>query len=67
LWAGRYFENLHTDAYHYLLKHGIYPVGNSFSGIIEASNLGVYTVNIGSCQKGRVRGIYSFVLNNKNA
>lgn len=51
-----YFENLHTDAYHYLLKNSICLVGNSSSGLIEAPSLGIYTVNIGDRQKGRVRG-----------
>lgn len=51
-----YYENLHTDAYHYLLKHAVCLVGNSSSGIIEAPSLGIYTVNIGDRQKGRVRG-----------
>lgn len=51
-----YFENLHTDAYHYLLKNAICLIGNSSSGIIEAPSLGIYTVNIGDRQKGRVRG-----------
>ncbi len=51
-----YFENLHTDAYHYLLKKSICLIGNSSSGIIEAPSLGVYTINIGDRQKGRVRG-----------
>lgn len=51
-----YFENLHTDAYHYLLKNGICLIGNSSSGIIEAPSLGIYTVNIGERQQGRVRG-----------
>lgn len=51
-----YFENLHTDAYHYLLKHSICLIGNSSSGIIEAPSLGIYTINIGDRQKGRVRG-----------
>lgn len=51
-----YFENLHTDAYHYLLKHSIALIGNSSSGIIEAPSLGIYTINIGSRQDGRVRG-----------
>lgn len=51
-----YFENLHTDAYHYLLKKSICLIGNSSSGIIEAPSLGIYTVNIGDRQKGRVRG-----------
>ena len=51
-----YYENLHTDAYHYLLKNGICLIGNSSSGIIEAPSLGIYTVNIGNRQAGRVRG-----------
>lgn len=51
-----YFENLHPDAYHYLLKHSIGLIGNSSSGIIEAPTLGAYTINIGDRQKGRVRG-----------
>lgn len=51
-----YFENLHTDAYHYLLKHSICLIGNSSSGIIEAPSLGIYTINIGKRQDGRVRG-----------
>ncbi len=51
-----YYENLHTDAYHYLLKNAICLIGNSSSGIIEAPSLGIYTINIGDRQKGRVRG-----------
>lgn len=51
-----YYENLHSDAYHYLVKNSICLIGNSSSGIIEAPSLGVYTVNIGSRQDGRVRG-----------
>lgn len=51
-----YYENLHTDAYHYLLKHGICLIGNSSSGLIEAPSLEIYTINIGDRQKGRVRG-----------
>lgn len=51
-----YFENLHTDAYHYLLKNSIGLIGNSSSGIIEAPSLGIFTINIGDRQKGRVRG-----------
>lgn len=51
-----YYENLHTDAYHYLVKHAIALVGNSSSGLIEAPSLGTYTVNIGDRQAGRVRG-----------
>lgn len=51
-----YFENLHSDAYHYLLKHSLCLIGNSSSGIIEAPSLGIFTINIGDRQKGRIRG-----------
>ena len=51
-----YFENLHSDAYHYLVKNSICLIGNSSSGIIEAPSLGVFTINIGHRQDGRVRG-----------
>lgn len=51
-----YYENLHTDAYHYLLKNGLCLIGNSSSGIIEAPSLGIFTINIGDRQAGRVRG-----------
>lgn len=52
----RYFENLRTSAYHYLIKRSICLVGNSSSGLIEAPSLGAWTVNIGDRQAGRVRG-----------
>lgn len=52
----KYFENLHPDEYHYLVKNSIALIGNSSSGIIEAPTLGTYTINIGDRQKGRVRG-----------
>lgn len=51
-----YYENLHPDAYHHLVKHSICLIGNSSSGLIEAPSLGVCTVNIGDRQAGRVRG-----------
>lgn len=51
-----YYENLHTDAYHYLLKHSLGLIGNSSSGLIEAPSLLIPTLNIGHRQDGRVRG-----------
>lgn len=39
-----------------MLKNSICLIGNSSSGIIEAPSLGIYTINIGDRQKGRVRG-----------
>ena len=51
-----YYENLHTDAYHYLVKNALLLMGNSSSGIIEAPSLGTWTINIGHRQDGRVKG-----------
>ena len=51
-----YFENISNDSYLYLLKNSVALIGNSSSGIIEAPSLGVYTINIGHRQDGRVHG-----------
>ena len=51
-----YYENLPTNDYHYLLKNSIGLIGNSSSGLIEAPTLGIYTINIGDRQEGRIRG-----------
>ena len=51
-----YYENLPTAGYHYLVKHSLGLIGNSSSGLIEAPSLGVFTINIGDRQAGRVRG-----------
>ena len=51
-----YYENLNSDSYHYLLQQSLGLIGNSSSGIIEAPSLGIYTVNIGERQRGRIRG-----------
>ena len=51
-----YFENLHPDGYHFLLRRSLGLIGNSSSGIIEAPSLGIYTVNVGDRQAGRVKG-----------
>lgn len=52
----QYVENLNVDSYLYLVKNSLGLIGNSSSGIIEAPSLGVYSVNIGERQKGRVHG-----------
>ena len=51
-----YFENLNVDSFLSLVKNAIALIGNSSSGIIEAPSLGVYTINIGDRQKGRIHG-----------
>ena len=52
----KYFENLPTAGYHFLVKNAMALVGNSSSGLIEAPSLGTYTINIGDRQAGRTRG-----------
>lgn len=52
----RLVENLGTQAYFSLMSCSIAMVGNSSSGIIEAPSFGLPVVNIGTRQKGRVRG-----------
>lgn len=51
-----YIENMNADSFLYMVQHAIALIGNSSSGIIEAPSLGVYTINIGMRQAGRVRG-----------
>lgn len=50
-----FYNNLHPDAYHYIVKQSIALIGNSSSGIIEAPSLNSYTINIGNRQTGRVK------------
>lgn len=53
----KYAVNVNPDTYHYLVKNSCGLIGNSSSGLIEAPSLGVYTINIGERQAGRVRGM----------
>lgn len=49
-------DNLGTQAYFSLMAEAAVMVGNSSSGIIEAATFKLPVVNIGTRQKGRVRG-----------
>jgi len=51
-----FFKSLPIEYYAPLLKNAACIVGNSSSGIREASFLGVPTVNVGTRQAGRERG-----------
>jgi len=53
----RFFKSLPIQYYARLLKHAICIVGNSSSGIREAAALGTPSVNIGSRQDYRERGM----------
>lgn len=47
--------NFGTQGYFTLLKHCLFVMGNSSSGIIEAASFGKYVLNIGDRQKGRLQ------------
>lgn len=49
-------ENLGTEGYFSVLALCAAMVGNSSSGLIEAPSFGLPVVNVGSRQRGRVRG-----------
>jgi UDP-hydrolysing UDP-N-acetyl-D-glucosamine 2-epimerase len=52
----RVVTNLGTQAYLSFIKYATAMVGNSSSGIIEAASFKLPVVNIGSRQRGRIRG-----------
>jgi UDP-hydrolysing UDP-N-acetyl-D-glucosamine 2-epimerase len=52
----RLFRNLGDRLYLSLLKHADAMVGNSSSGLIEAPSFALPVVNVGSRQRGRLRG-----------
>jgi GDP/UDP-N,N'-diacetylbacillosamine 2-epimerase (hydrolysing) len=56
-----YFKSLGLKKYLSLLKNAQFILGNSSSGVIEAPNLGTFTINIGNRQKGRLmsKSIYN--------
>lgn len=49
-------NNLGTEGYFSLMTHAAAMVGNSSSGLVEAPSVDLPVVNVGSRQKGRVRG-----------
>lgn len=48
-------ENFGTRGYFTMLRHCLFVMGNSSSGIIEAASFGKYVLNIGDRQKGRLQ------------
>ena len=52
----RLVKNLGEQRYVSLLRHADAMVGNSSSGLIEAPSFGLPVVNVGSRQRGRLRG-----------
>ena len=50
-----YFNSLGFDLYHQVLRHTLFVIGNSSSGIVEVPYYKIPTVNIGIRQKNRLR------------
>ncbi|WP_129597531.1 UDP-N-acetylglucosamine 2-epimerase [Anaerophilus nitritogenes] len=50
------FTSLGMTRYLSALKHCIFVIGNSSSGLIEAPSFQIPTINIGDRQKGRIQG-----------
>ena len=53
----KFKPNMGLNNYYQLLSHAKFMIGNSSSGIIEASSFDLPVINIGNRQKGRVHGV----------
>jgi UDP-N-acetylglucosamine 2-epimerase len=52
----KFYTNINRLDYLALLKHSIFLIGNSSSGILEAPSFGKPVINLGNRQKDRLRG-----------
>jgi GDP/UDP-N,N'-diacetylbacillosamine 2-epimerase (hydrolysing) len=52
----KFYTNINRIDYLALLKHSIFLIGNSSSGILEAPSFGKPVINLGNRQKDRLRG-----------
>jgi GDP/UDP-N,N'-diacetylbacillosamine 2-epimerase (hydrolysing) len=50
------FQNLDRTTYVNLLRHALFLIGNSSSGLVEVGSLGLPAINIGERQRGRLHG-----------
>lgn len=50
------FQNLDRKIYVNLLRHALFLIGNSSSGLVEVASLGLPAINVGERQRGRVHG-----------
>jgi GDP/UDP-N,N'-diacetylbacillosamine 2-epimerase (hydrolysing) len=53
----KFYTNINRLDYLALLKHSIFLIGNSSSGILEAPSFGKPVINLGNRQKDRLRGV----------
>jgi|TARA_Y100000294_G_scaffold16302_2_gene14400 UDP-hydrolysing UDP-N-acetyl-D-glucosamine 2-epimerase len=51
-----FFNSLGIQTYLSLLKYTSFVIGNSSSALVELPSYGVYAINIGNRQKGRIQG-----------
>ena len=51
-----YFDNLGKEKYFSLLKNAVFMIGNSSSGLLEASSFNLPVINVGVRQCGRLHG-----------
>ncbi len=50
------FQNLDRKIYVNLLRHALFLIGNSSSGLVEVGSLGLPAINVGERQRGRAHG-----------
>lgn len=50
------FQNLDRITYVNLLRHALFLIGNSSSGLVEVGSLGLPAINVGERQRGRLHG-----------
>ncbi|QMS84524.1 UDP-N-acetylglucosamine 2-epimerase [Candidatus Xianfuyuplasma coldseepsis] len=50
-------DSLGSELYFSLVSHSQFVIGNSSSGILETPLLGIWTINIGARQNGRIRPV----------
>ncbi len=51
-----FLDSLGTKNYLSAVKHALFVIGNSSSGLIEVPSFGIPTINIGDRQRGRIYG-----------
>lgn len=49
-------DDINQDEYYSLLKYSEFIIGNSSSGILEASSFNIPSINVGNRQLGRIKG-----------
>lgn len=61
------FKNLGRVEYVNLLRHALFLIGNSSSGLVEVGSLGLPAINVGERQRGRVHGENVLFVDNNEA